>query len=60
MGPNNFSKMKKTYNGVNSISCNRIKFYCVDVNKVPQALVKRGNVSVSSGYRRLSTVWIII
>ncbi|KAI8558888.1 hypothetical protein RHMOL_Rhmol04G0131100 [Rhododendron molle] len=23
----------------------QIKFYCVDVNKVPQALVKRGNVS---------------
>ncbi|KAJ0987320.1 hypothetical protein J5N97_005676 [Dioscorea zingiberensis] len=23
----------------------RIKFYCVDVNKVPQALVKRGNIS---------------
>lgn len=22
-----------------------IKFYCVDVNKVPQALVKRGNIS---------------
>lgn len=25
----------------------RLKFYCVDVNNVPQALVKRGNVSVS-------------
>lgn len=23
----------------------KIKFYCVDVNKVPQALVKRGNIS---------------
>ncbi|KAL3846248.1 hypothetical protein ACJIZ3_003651 [Penstemon smallii] len=23
----------------------KLKFYCVDVNKVPQALVKRGNVS---------------
>ncbi|CAK7342293.1 unnamed protein product [Dovyalis caffra] len=23
----------------------RIKFYCVDVNKVPQSLVKRGNIS---------------
>lgn len=26
----------------------RIKFYYVDVNKVPQALVKRGNISVCS------------
>ncbi|XP_052303881.1 thioredoxin-like 3-1, chloroplastic isoform X2 [Populus trichocarpa] len=24
----------------------KIKFYCVDVNKVPQALVKRGNISL--------------
>ncbi|KAL7194227.1 hypothetical protein ACSBR1_034606 [Camellia fascicularis] len=24
----------------------KLKFYCVDVNKVPQALVKRGNISV--------------
>lgn len=24
---------------------NKIKFYCVDVNNVPQALVKRGNIS---------------
>ncbi|XP_011039476.1 PREDICTED: thioredoxin-like 3-1, chloroplastic isoform X3 [Populus euphratica] len=24
----------------------RIRFYCVDVNKVPQALVKRGNISL--------------
>nr|AFH68079.1 thioredoxin-like protein 2.1 [Populus tremula x Populus tremuloides] len=23
----------------------KIKFYCADVNKVPQALVKRGNIS---------------
>ncbi|CAN6478066.1 unnamed protein product [Victoria cruziana] len=23
----------------------RVKFYCVDVNNVPQALVKRGNIS---------------
>nr|GMD44618.1 thioredoxin-like 3-1, chloroplastic [Ipomoea batatas] len=23
----------------------KIKFYCVDVNKVPQPLVKRGNIS---------------
>ncbi|CAN1133695.1 Thioredoxin-like 3-1, chloroplastic [Linum perenne] len=26
----------------------RAKFYCVDVNKVPQALVKRGNISVQN------------
>lgn len=25
----------------------KVKFYCVDVNKVPQTLVKRGNISVS-------------
>lgn len=30
-----------------SFSFNRIKFYSVDVNNVPQALVKRGNISVS-------------
>ncbi|KAL8142377.1 hypothetical protein V2J09_015409 [Rumex salicifolius] len=24
----------------------KLKFYCVDVNKVPQALVKRGNISL--------------
>lgn len=24
---------------------NKVKFYCVDVNKVPQPLVKRGNIS---------------
>ncbi|KAG9133596.1 hypothetical protein Leryth_027298 [Lithospermum erythrorhizon] len=24
----------------------RLKFYCVDVNKVPQALVKRGNITL--------------
>ncbi|KAL9331700.1 hypothetical protein ACSQ67_001310 [Phaseolus vulgaris] len=24
---------------------NKVKFYCVDVNKVPQTLVKRGNIS---------------
>ncbi|XP_054784218.1 thioredoxin-like 3-1, chloroplastic [Prosopis cineraria] len=24
---------------------NKLKFYCVDVNKVPQSLVKRGNIS---------------
>ncbi|KAF7146598.1 hypothetical protein RHSIM_Rhsim04G0095900 [Rhododendron simsii] len=38
------------------VDCDQIKFYCVDVNKVPQALVKRGNISVSSGYSpQLST-----
>ncbi|KAK2989180.1 hypothetical protein RJ640_029372 [Escallonia rubra] len=29
----------------------KIKFYCVDVNNVPQALVKRGNISVRKSYR---------
>ncbi|XP_051150105.1 thioredoxin-like 3-1, chloroplastic isoform X2 [Andrographis paniculata] len=27
----------------------KIKFYCVDVNNVPQALVKRGNISALAG-----------
>jgi hypothetical protein len=30
----------------NDFSYNRAKFYYVDVNKVPQTLVKRGNISV--------------
>ena len=30
--------------------CFRAKFYFVDVNKVPQTLVKRGNISVSMNF----------
>lgn len=35
----------------------RLKFYCVDVNKVPQSLVKRGNISVS--YQVFSYIYFL-
>lgn len=44
-----FSHLRSTF-----IIC-RVKFYFVDVNKVPQALVKRGNISVSSLSTLVST-----
>ncbi|XP_031491256.1 thioredoxin-like 3-1, chloroplastic isoform X2 [Nymphaea colorata] len=31
----------------------RVKFYCVDVNNVPQALVKRGNISSALDFNHL-------
>lgn len=41
---------------------NRIKFYYVDVNKVPQALVKRGNISVClnfTPFHNFNFTWLI-
>ena len=45
-----FSHLTSTF-----IIC-RVKFFFVDVNKVPQALVKRGNISVSSLSTLVSTL----
>ncbi|KAJ6870643.1 thioredoxin-like 3-1 [Populus alba x Populus x berolinensis] len=36
----------------------KIKFYCADVNKVPQALVKRGNISVCLIYTLVSVSFL--
>lgn len=37
----------------------RLKFYCVDVNKVPQALVQRGNITVCMNWLRKSFIILI-
>lgn len=42
-----------------SLVCIRVKLYYVDVNKVPQALVKRGNISVSMNKAEFSFLVLI-
>ena len=36
---------------------NRTKFYYVDVNKVPQTLVKRGNISVRKFLKQSNMIY---